>query len=145
MHWSSFSQMVSQKHCSEPKNGFGGENGGWCIGDALIVSKSGHKPLNNLSCSSHGKWTITLVVQVQFGLFKSHSSLKSHSRPQNSSELNSKTSPLIVSKSGHKLLNNLSCSSHGKWTITLVVQVQFGLFKSLHQVYRCSYNFHGEY
>ena len=35
MHWSSFSQMVSQKHCSEPKNGFGGENGGWCIGDAL--------------------------------------------------------------------------------------------------------------
>ena len=27
--------MVSQKHCSEPKNGFGGENGGWCIGDAL--------------------------------------------------------------------------------------------------------------
>ena len=28
--------MVSQKHCSEPKNGFRGENGGWCIGDALI-------------------------------------------------------------------------------------------------------------
>ena len=27
--------MVSQKHCNEPKNGFGGENGGWCIGDAL--------------------------------------------------------------------------------------------------------------
>ena len=36
MHWSSFSQIVSQKHCSEPKNGFGGENGGWCIGDALM-------------------------------------------------------------------------------------------------------------
>ena len=35
MHWNSFSQMVSQKHCSEPKNGFEGENGGWCIGDAL--------------------------------------------------------------------------------------------------------------
>ena len=31
--------MVSQKHCSEPKNGFGGENGGWCIGDALIFPK----------------------------------------------------------------------------------------------------------
>ena len=29
--------MVSQKHCSEPKNGFGGENEGWCIGDALII------------------------------------------------------------------------------------------------------------
>ena len=27
--------MISQKHCSEPKNGFGEENGGWCIGDAL--------------------------------------------------------------------------------------------------------------
>ena len=39
-------------------------------------------------------------------------------RPQNSSELSSETSPLIVPKSGHKPLNSLSCSSLGKWTIT---------------------------
>ena len=42
MHWSSFSQIVNQKHCSEPKNGLGGENGGWCIGDALRKEKKYH-------------------------------------------------------------------------------------------------------
>ena len=42
----------------------------------------------------------------------------SHHSPQNSSELSSETSPLTVPKSGHKPLNNLSCSSPRKWTIT---------------------------
>ena len=36
--------MVSQKHCNEPKNGFGGENGGWCIGDALMDHDNTFEP-----------------------------------------------------------------------------------------------------
>ena len=34
--------MVSQKHCNEPKNDFGGENGGWCIGDALKLENTSY-------------------------------------------------------------------------------------------------------
>ena len=55
--------MVSQKHCSEPKNGFGGENGGWCIGDALratpaVSQNREQKPFLDVKgekrCSSSG-------------------------------------------------------------------------------------------
>ena len=63
---------------------------------------------------------MTLNAQDQLWHRDAHKTFHttSHNRPQNSSELSSETSPLTVPKSGHKPLNNLSCSSPEKWTMS---------------------------